>query len=612
MSKLRSGAALPRITVVTPNLNGGLTLRRTIESVVQQGYPNLEYIIVDGGSTDDSHRIMADFASQIDCVVIGRDRNLYDAVAKGFDLASGEVLAWLNSDDMYEPGVLHRVGTHFARHPKWAVIYFDGTVWHQGWRVPNRSQKFVGLFELLRGHVLYQDSVFFRRSAYEAVGGLQRTGLRLAGDYQLWLKLAERYRLHYVAESGSCFRKRPQQLSGDWAAYLGEMAQAREEFQQHLPRYFRLRSAPGVILRKIASRIRARRRRFVYELSNELQDWSPVREGPPQPLAACRCPVCGRQPDRLLFSTPDTRFGDRTVRSVYLCSRCETAILFPRPDESELAALYERTYSGDIPPLGDPPPDVYSPYQRPSLLRATAWYRWLGRKPGLLRLLRVPWNDIVALDEARDAPILEIGCFEGRVLDRLREQGYTNLYGTDFNTPACQVAASRGHRVHAGDITATDWPGRPFAAIVLNQLIEHIGNPVEFLARLRSRLIDGGRIYLSTPNLDSAWLRYYGPSWSHWHFPFHQFITGRRGLRKMARRAGYDVKWLRTNSPVHWAYMSDQLAVRGLGGYVSHVLNEPDGELWQRAHGATLVSWLLHDWRGRGDCLHACLVKRAV
>src|SRR5262245_2314879 len=96
----RRSGDLPRITIVTPNLNGGATLRRTIESVVQQDYPNLQYIIVDGGSTDDSRQIIADYRSQIDCLVCGRDRTMYDGIAKGFDLGNGDIFAWLNSDDM--------------------------------------------------------------------------------------------------------------------------------------------------------------------------------------------------------------------------------------------------------------------------------------------------------------------------------------------------------------------------------------------------------------------------------------------------------------------------------------------------------------------------------
>lgn len=606
-----SDASLPKISVITPNLNGGATLRRTIDSVLQQGYPRLEYIVVDGGSRDDSRRILAEYRRQIDCVLVGRDRTMYDGIAKGFDLASGDILAWLNSDDMYEPGVLRRVGDYFTRHPKWAVIYFEGTVWKQGWRVPNRAQKDVGLPELLRGHILYQDCIFFRRSAYEAVGGLERQRLKVAGDYDLWLRLAARDRLHRVPEHGSCFRIRPNQLSGNWGAYVEEMAAARRWTLRSLPRSLLLRAVPGWLTRKLAAKLRPRRRRLVYELRDEQANWSPVEEAPARPLASCACPVCGDPPGRLLFSTPDTRFGDRTVRAVYLCRRCETAFPFPRPDEAELAALHEHLYSGAIAPAGDPPAGTYSPFQVPSLLAARRSLRFFGRAPDLVRRLDLLWNDIVPVNEPMDASILEVGCFEGRVLDWLHSRGYRNLYGTDFNPKGCAAASAKGYRIYAGDLTQTDWPGHPVNAIVLNQLIEHVGDPVGFLAGLKPRLTDGGRVYLSTPNLDSAWLNYYGPAWSHWHFPFHQFVTGRRGLRKIARRAGYEMKWMKTNTPVHWAYLSDQLGVRGLGGYVSHHIQNPDTELWDRAHGATLLSWLVHDWRQRGDCLHACLVKAA-
>ena len=611
---------LPKISIITPNRNGGPTLRRTIESVLQQDYPRLEYIIVDGNSTDDSPRIMAEYQSRIHCVVRGRDHTMYDGIAKGFDLASGDILAWLNSDDMYEPGVLLRVGRYFARHPRWSVLYFNGTVWKEGWRVQNQTQKPVGLPELLHGHVLYQDNVFFRRSAYEAVGGLERRKLKVAGDYDLWLKLAARYRLHFIPEHGSCFRKRPDQLSGDWGAYLGEMAAVRSAALQQLPPLFRWRSAPGRFIRKLAAQVSSRSQRFAFALHGEKEHWSnenwpAVQEAPEQPLTHCHCPVCGRYPDRLLFSTPDTRFGDRTVRQVYYCSRCETAFLFPRPDEAELAALYERTYSAEQAALGEPPPDTFSPYRVPSLLQGNWYLRPLGYLYKALarasRRLPVPcpsYDDIVFVDEPKASAILEIGCFEGRVLDGLRQLGYGNLFGTDFNTKACAVAAAKGYAIYAGDITRTDWPGRPMDAIVLNQLIEHIGDPVGLLRGLKQRLVPGGRVYLSTPNLDSRWLQHYGPSWSHWHFPFHQFITGQHGIRKIARRAGYEVKWIKTNSPVHWSYMSDQLGVRGLGGYVSHNIHEPDRDLWHRAHGVTFSSWLLHDWRQRGDCLHACLV----
>lgn len=611
-----SDARLPRITVVTPILNAATTLAETMDSVLEQEYPDLEYVVVDGGSVDGSLEIVAKRETFGVRLLRGTDATLYDAVAKGFDAATGSILAWLNADDMYEPGALLKVGRHFAARPQCSVVYFDDTVWKQGWRVPNRPQRDVGFRELLDGHVLYQDSVFFRREAYEFVGGLERVAYRLAGDYDLWLRLSERYRLHRLRGHGSCFRVRPSQLSGDWIAYQAEMKQVRRVAQKRLPPLFRLRSFPGYAARSVAAVRERRTRPFSYPLVNEGLEWSPVAEAPRKPLTSCRCLLCGRPPDRLLFSTPDTRFGDRTVRRVYYCERCRLAFLFPMPDATEMATLYEATYSADIAPLGDPRPGTYSPYRVASLLGKGRLYDLLGWcyiVAGSMQR-RVGWpniryDDIVPINEAKDASILELGCFEGRVLEVLKSQGYTKLHGTDFNLQAAAVAASRGFDVYGGDINATDWPGKPMDAIVLNQLIEHVADPVGVLTQLKRRLVSGGRVYLSTPNLDSRWLDHYGPAWSHWHFPFHCFITGRQGLSQIARRAGYRVAWMKTNTPAHWAYMSDLLGVRGLGGYVSHNIVNPDPRLWRRSLGALLASWLTLDWQLRGDCLHACLVR---
>ncbi|MGA7879062.1 MAG: glycosyltransferase family 2 protein, partial [Desulfoferrobacter sp.] len=351
----------PKVTVVTPNFNGATTLRRTIESVIYQEYPNLQYIIVDGGSSDESLQIINEYRQYVTKVITGRDKTMYDAVAKGFDRATGDILAWLNSDDTYEPGILRKVGSIFAHHPDWSIIYFDDNVWKQGWRIANRLQKFVGLPELLQGHVIYQASAFIRRAAYQSVGGLEREALRLAGDYQLWVRLAAHYRLHLISGHGSSFCIRDNQLSADWEGYLREMAAVRDGAKLHLPHLFLLRTLPGVFLRKLASKRRAKSQRFLYELRNENRNWSPVRESLPQPVSVCRCPVCSRYPERLLFSTPDTHFGEPTVRMVYYCNSCDLAFIFPKPTERELSSLYERAACLDFSAAGNPEPGTYSP-----------------------------------------------------------------------------------------------------------------------------------------------------------------------------------------------------------------------------------------------------------
>src|SRR4051812_32648922 len=105
---LGAGPEWPKITVVTPNRNGADTIRETFNSIITQEYPHLEYIVIDGCSSDGSLEIICEYAPHIDCLLHGKDRNMYDALAKAFDVATGDILCWLNSDDIFEPGTLRK------------------------------------------------------------------------------------------------------------------------------------------------------------------------------------------------------------------------------------------------------------------------------------------------------------------------------------------------------------------------------------------------------------------------------------------------------------------------------------------------------------------------
>src|SRR5215212_7784658 len=113
--------APPRISIVTPSFNQGRFLRETMQSVLGQGYPNLEYVVIDGGSTDESVDIIRGHEQQLAAWVSEKDAGQYDAINKGFARTSGEVMAWLNSDDKYTPWALPVVGEIFAQLPevKW-------------------------------------------------------------------------------------------------------------------------------------------------------------------------------------------------------------------------------------------------------------------------------------------------------------------------------------------------------------------------------------------------------------------------------------------------------------------------------------------------------------
>ncbi|MCL4841218.1 MAG: glycosyltransferase [Bryobacteraceae bacterium] len=303
----------PRITVVTPNLNGAAFLEQTILSVSGQDYPNLEYIVVDGGSTDASLDILQRHSHRISHLIQGPDRNLYDAVARGFDAATGDILAWLNSDDLYEPGALHRAAEAFRSHPERQVIYFNSSILKDGWRLQNRPQHPVGCQELMRGHILYQESVFFTRTAYQSVGGLDRTHFRLAGDYDLWLRLAARHPLHFIPATAACFRIRPGQLSGNPAQYQREMEIARLLAVQREVQHAPVQTTPAATPPSSP---------FTYPLHDEHLPW-PVLDTPEVTVSA-RCPQCRQPPPRLLFTTGAGRIW-------YLCSACHLAFAINPP-----------------------------------------------------------------------------------------------------------------------------------------------------------------------------------------------------------------------------------------------------------------------------------------
>lgn len=186
---------LPRITIVMPSFNQACFLEQAIRSVLEQGYPHLQFGIVDGGSTDGSAQIIQRYRDRLDFAVIEPDRGQAQAINKGLRRAQGEVVGWLCSDDLLLPGALHTVGRWFADHPEsdWAagachVIDADGRVLE----VSQPSGRFTLAGVLLRSERqrfnLPQPSVFWRRSLHEQVGYLDES-LHYCMDFEFWLRL---------------------------------------------------------------------------------------------------------------------------------------------------------------------------------------------------------------------------------------------------------------------------------------------------------------------------------------------------------------------------------------------------------------------------------------
>lgn len=180
---------LPSLTVVTPSLNQGEFLERTIRSVLDQDYPDLQYIVMDGGSTDGSLDIIHRFAHRLDHWVSAPDGGQSAAINAGWRLARGAVVTWLNSDDFYLPGALARVGAFLGSHPDVMVAYGRGVevdragrpLRELGWPYRRRTMIFSR-------NVIPQPAAFIRRDAIATLGMLDES-LHYMMDLDLFLRI---------------------------------------------------------------------------------------------------------------------------------------------------------------------------------------------------------------------------------------------------------------------------------------------------------------------------------------------------------------------------------------------------------------------------------------
>lgn len=204
------------ISLVTPNRNGADYLADSLDSIATQAYPSLEHVVVDGASSDSSLAIIQERRRRFSAVISEPDESHAAALNKGFARTSGEIMGWLNSDDMLHPGCLETVDRVFRARPD--IMWITGrpsSMNARGELIYAGPARPWSRLRFLSGDCFWiqQESTFWRRDLWKAAGGRLDTGLQVANDFELWARFFRHAELHTVDRMLGCFRVRPGQRS---------------------------------------------------------------------------------------------------------------------------------------------------------------------------------------------------------------------------------------------------------------------------------------------------------------------------------------------------------------------------------------------------------------
>jgi glycosyltransferase involved in cell wall biosynthesis len=249
---------LPKISLVTPNYNGARYLQETLDNIASQAYPNLQHIVIDGGSTDESLAILKRNADRFSYWVSEPDEGMYDAINKGFTQADGEIFCYLNGDDLYLPGVLHKVAAVFRNQPfelltgDTDLIGVEGELLYR-LRTPSMS---IRQAEWLGRVPFNQQSCFWSPKAFAAVGGFD-TSYRLAADSKFFyavLQLPNAIWVHLPEQLG-CFRLHDETLSST-------------QVEKHREETLRMEEEMGVAANTVEEKIRRLMIESLFKIKN--------------------------------------------------------------------------------------------------------------------------------------------------------------------------------------------------------------------------------------------------------------------------------------------------------------------------------------------------------
>lgn len=311
----------PRVSIITPSYNQAAYLEATLLSLLRQDYPELEALVIDGGSTDGSPEVIEKYAGRLAYWVSEPDRGQAEAINKGFARAQGEIIGWLNSDDLYLPGAVQAAVQALESDPTLVFVYGDAlSIDGQG--KPFNIQRFpqYTLADLLGFRIICQPAVFMRRSALEQAGMLDLSYHFLL-DHQLWLRLAARGPIRHLPQILAAARHHPAAKNVAQADRFGAEARRIAEW---LPTYPALAAQAQQYARQVragAYRLSAR-----YLLDGD-QPAAALRDYFQAFLASPAFTL--EEANRILFAALSLPLGSRRLRGLYERRRARRTLELP-------------------------------------------------------------------------------------------------------------------------------------------------------------------------------------------------------------------------------------------------------------------------------------------
>jgi len=204
----------PLVSIITPSFNQGQFIEETIQSVLSQDYPNIEYLVIDGGSTDNTLEVLRKYEGRLKWVS-EPDSGQSHAINKGFRMARGEIVAWLNSDDTFLPGAITKVARHLSENRETMMVYGEGYLMdHQG-QITGRfpATEPFNLWRLIYyGDYILQQTVFIRKAVFDVISMVDES-LHYGMDWDLFIRIGKRFKVDYLPEYLGVLREYPQAKS---------------------------------------------------------------------------------------------------------------------------------------------------------------------------------------------------------------------------------------------------------------------------------------------------------------------------------------------------------------------------------------------------------------